>query len=84
MKVSNMRKKLTKKFLEECFMYDPRFGTISWKARPREHFATRRDWMMFNSDHAGLHAALNAKESHLNIDGYHYGYDEVVAILEAQ
>jgi len=39
--------------LRECFMYDPETGVLTWKERPREHFAADHAWRRFNVKHAG-------------------------------
>lgn len=63
-------------------MYDEASGLVSWKARPREHFETHHDWMRFNSEHAGLTAAISSTQSHLVLDGTRLNYEFVVNKLK--
>lgn len=35
--------------LRECFDYDPENGVLTWKTRPREHFATDQAWKRWNT-----------------------------------
>ena len=42
--------------LRECFMYNPETGVLTWKERPREHFATEQARRHFNAKHAGTAA----------------------------
>lgn len=40
-------------YLHQCFSYDPETGVLTWKERPREHFANERAWKIINTRHAG-------------------------------
>jgi hypothetical protein len=40
-------------YLHECFSYSPETGTLTWRARPRQHFATERAWKITNASVAG-------------------------------
>jgi HNH endonuclease len=40
-------------FLRECFDLDAEAGVLTWRARPREHFATQRAWTIWNVRRAG-------------------------------
>lgn len=40
---------MNRQYLLQCFRYDPKRGLLSWRERPREHFATDRGWRCFNS-----------------------------------
>jgi HNH endonuclease/AP2 domain len=42
-------------FLNECFLYDPETGALTWRPRPREHFHTDTDrvWKRWNTQNAG-------------------------------
>lgn len=42
--------------LDELFIYDPVDGRLTWKERPREHFATERVWRTWNTRFAGKEA----------------------------
>lgn len=35
-------------YLRQCFDYDPNAGILTWRERPRDHFATDRGWRTFN------------------------------------
>jgi hypothetical protein len=43
-------------YLRECFMYDPEAGVLTWKERPREHFATQLAQLLWNKKFAGTTA----------------------------
>ncbi|WP_420869951.1 HNH endonuclease [Burkholderia glumae] len=43
-------------FAHECLSYDASAGTLVWRTRPREHFASDRAWRLFNSRFAGMPA----------------------------
>jgi HNH endonuclease/AP2 domain len=57
-------------YLLACFDYDPATGVLTWKHRPREHFATERVWRIWNTRFAG-HTAGNRHKS-----GCYYVYLE--------
>ncbi len=40
-------------FLRACFAYNPKTGALTWKHRPREHFATKKAHLRHNSTCAG-------------------------------
>lgn len=40
-------------YLLECFDYDADTGVLSWRSRPRDHFATTNRWAIWNSIYAG-------------------------------
>lgn len=40
-------------YLRECFDYNPDTGSLTWRARPREHFATDSAWKQWNSMRPG-------------------------------
>ena len=41
------------KYLQECFNYDPETGIVTWKVRPRNHFASDRTFKFSNETYAG-------------------------------
>jgi hypothetical protein len=43
-------------FLCECFDYVPETGTLTWKARPREHFKSAHNWARWNTMFANTEA----------------------------
>jgi hypothetical protein len=51
------------RFLRECFDYDPQIGVLTWRSRPREHFADERAHGTWNTRFAGKPAftALTAQ-----------------------
>jgi hypothetical protein len=60
-----MKKKLSQKFLRECFTY--RDGKLFWKKRPLSHFINEHRWNNWNSRHAGTRAGWLHKAV-----GYHH------------
>ena len=44
---------LSQDYLKACFTYDPEFGVLTWKNRPREHFNCNQGWKMWNARYAG-------------------------------
>lgn len=60
-------------YLRECFDYDPETGVLTWKARPRRHFISDREWKRFNSRHAAKtagHFGAWGREVALDTIGY--------------
>jgi HNH endonuclease len=51
-------------YLRECFDYDPETGALTWKSRPREHFATKEAWAVWNARSAGRPAGWSDKEGY--------------------
>lgn len=43
-------------YLRQCLDYDPATGDLTWKERPREHFANERTWRNVNGQFAGRRA----------------------------
>jgi hypothetical protein len=43
-------------YLRECFIYEPNSGSLIWKERPINHFASFRAWRMANGKNAGKEA----------------------------
>lgn len=41
-------------YLRECFDLDATVGTLTWRQRPRHHFACSRGHAVFNSKYAGV------------------------------
>jgi hypothetical protein len=52
--------------LRECFSYNPDSGVLTWKTRPRDHFANTQAWVGWNTKHAGKPAGK------LGTAGYRY------------
>ena len=54
-------------YLQECFTYDPDTGVLTWKARPRYHFASVRAQNIWTARFAGKVAGSVsvAREGHL-------------------
>lgn len=40
-------------FLKECFDYNRSTGDLTWKMRPKGHFASPKEWLRWNGRHAG-------------------------------
>lgn len=40
-------------FLHEALRLDPESGRLYWRERPREHFLSEKNWLLFNRDKAG-------------------------------
>ena len=54
-------------YLHECFRYSPETGVLTWKERPREHFASVRGYRIFTTQCAGRPAGSKAKIGYLAI-----------------
>jgi hypothetical protein len=52
-------------YLRQCFDYDPATETLSWRERPREHFATTNAWAWWNTRFAGKPAGSPDKDGYL-------------------
>src|SRR5690625_4177735 len=48
----------------ECFRYDPESGSITWRNRPPEHFATKQAYSTWNKRFAGKEAGGVASIHH--------------------
>lgn len=46
-------RQLTQEYVRSLFEYDPETGVLTWKERPREHFATEQSWRLMNKRCAG-------------------------------
>lgn len=55
-------------FLCECFDYDPNTGILTWKKRPKEHFASEGSFKKWNNQFPGKQA-FTSKDG----EGYLYG-----------
>jgi len=49
-------------YVNSCLNYDPATGSLTWKERPREHFATERAWKTWNLRFAGREAGAKYAE----------------------
>ena len=52
-------------YLMECFSYDPDTGILTWKNRPREHFADERAYLLGNAQFAGKSAGCITQFNYL-------------------
>jgi hypothetical protein len=59
-------------FLRECFECDSATGTLTWKRRPREHFASAWAWGVWNARFAGKPAGHPYVKGYL---GVHLTFD---------
>jgi hypothetical protein len=71
----------------ECLDYDPATKALTWRARPRDHFATARAWATWNTRYAGTVAGSSSEgyfRVQLTIDGQkrHLWVHRVVFALE--
>jgi hypothetical protein len=67
-------------YLRECFSYDSETGELTWKRRPREHFATQSGWKIFNRHYAGTCAGTinNLGYRHILVQGRHYTVHRII------
>lgn len=49
---------VTQQYLKECFRYNKGTGVLTWRTRPREHFATLNAQRTWNSKFAGCRAGM--------------------------
>lgn len=68
------RKELpSRKYLQECFTYDPDEGMLYWGWRPREHFAREVGWKIWTTRWAGkpagdgFHFKANGERKYVNV-----------------
>jgi hypothetical protein len=54
----------SREYLLACFNYDPATGVLTWKRRPREHFANKAGWAVFNNQFAGRSAGFLDKNGY--------------------
>lgn len=54
-------------YLHACFSYDPDTGLLTWRTRPREHFATERAWKIRNTRFAGKLAGPGLHNGRLRV-----------------
>lgn len=53
--------------LRECFDLDVETGALTWRVRPREHFATANAWASWNAIYPGEKAGTLHPTGYLNI-----------------
>lgn len=53
-------------FLRECFAYHER-GFLFWRRRPRQHFATARQWAAWNAQWSGFRAGSPTKNGYRSV-----------------
>ena len=46
----------SKEYLDECFVYNPESGDLTWKSRPEYHFKNKNGQLAFNGAHSGKRA----------------------------
>ena len=56
MTAANFKGRLSRQFLLECFKYDTLDGSLTWKVRPRDHFASDHAHKRWNTMYAGKRA----------------------------
>lgn len=54
-------------YLRECLSYDSETGSLRWRKRPREHFASERAWRSINSRQYGAFAGSVGLNGYLTI-----------------
>jgi hypothetical protein len=65
--------------LRECFVYEPTTGALTWRERPREHFATVGAWKMWNTRFANRPAGYRDGDRFaVRIDGRHEWVQRVI------
>jgi hypothetical protein len=64
----------------DYFICDPEAGTLTWKARPREHFSSLRGHMTWNARYSGKVAgfAMPAGYRVVSVDSRHYQAHRVI------
>ena len=68
------------KYLRACLDYDRSSGVLTWKTRPRNHFATEQTWVMVNTKYASKRADLIHPLGHrvVRINNVLYGEHRVI------
>ena len=77
---------ITKKMLEEMFIYDPETGFLTWKRRPAGHFKTKAGFNVFNAKYPGKRAGhisnySDGEYSQVGINGKLYKTHRVIHML---
>lgn len=54
-------------YLHQCFTYNPESGVLTWKVRPRDHFASEWSWTVFNKTWAGNETGTPSKHGYLKV-----------------
>lgn len=67
-------------YLRQCFELDIESGSLTWKARPREHFPTERGWLVFLGAYAGKRADHLGPHGYrrVSVDGDRYAAHRIV------
>jgi hypothetical protein len=58
----------SQEYLRQCFDYDPETGSLTWRVRPTEHFATSRAHTVWNLRFAGRSAGCNIRRNMAKVE----------------
>ena len=72
----------TCRYLQECFIYDPNTGLLTWRHRPLSHFSDERIQKIWNTQNAHQVAGWKPEPPHFNIsisiDGLRYQAHRII------